>query len=145
MTKIESLVEELNALCKKYIEQKGEFNEKERFRELILQIEMQGYTIAIPGMDMDLPDFDLLSDEGKNDFDRMQEVRKQKKEAVEKREFERAADLRDLERQLTAKIQHDFCAGQEDQHFILAGKMSEILLFNDPGNVLLLLIKAPDK
>jgi hypothetical protein len=145
MARIEHLVAELNTLCKQYVEQKVEFKEKERLRELILQIEMLGYKISIPGMDMDLPDYDLLSDEGKKDFERMKEIRKKKFEAAEKKEFERAADLRDLERQLTAKIQNDFCAGREDRHFILAGKMSELVMFNDPGNCLLLLIKSPDK
>ena len=141
METIESLVEELNELCKRYIVQKEQFKEKDRFHEVLTAIQDKGYNIEIPSLELVEPVYELLSDEGKKDFDEMMKIRKMKMEAVERHEFERAADLRDIERKLLFKIKMDFSSNTDDQHFILAGKMSDLVIFNDPDNILIALIK----
>ena len=141
MATIESLVVELNDLCKRYIAQKEQFREKDRFHKVLTAIQDQGYKIEIPSLDLTEPVYELLSNEGKNDFDEMMKIRKMKMEAVERQEFERSADLRDIERKLLYKIKNDFSSNTDDQHFILAGKMSDLILYNDPDNVLIALIK----
>ena len=141
MSQIESLVEELNDLCKRCIAQKEQFKENDRFHEILMEIQEKGYNIEIPSLESSEPVYELLSDEGKKDFDEMMKIRNMKMEAAERHEFERAADLRDMERKLLFKIKMDFSANTNDQHFILAGKMSDLILFNDPDNVLIALIK----
>ena len=141
MSTIESLVEELNELCKRHIAQKEQFKENDRFHEILMEIQDKGYSIGIPSLELAEPVYELLSDEGKKDFDEMIKIKKMKMEAVERHEFERAADLRDIERKLLFKIKMDFSLSTANQHFILAGKMSDLILFNDPDNVLIALIK----
>ena len=141
MSQIESLVEELNDLCKRCIAQKEQFKENDRFHEILMEIQEKGYNIEIPSLESSEPVYELLSDEGKKDFNEMMKIRNMKMEAAERHEFERAADLRDMERKLLFKIKMDFSSNTNDQHFILAGKMSDLILFNDPDNVLIALIK----
>jgi len=141
MSQIESLVEELNDLCKRCIAQKEQFKENDRFHEILMEIQEKGYNIEIPSLESAEPVYELLSDEGKKDFNEMMKIRNMKMEAAERHEFERAADLRDMERKLLFKIKMDFSSNTNDQHFILAGKMSDLILFNDPDNVLIALIK----
>jgi hypothetical protein len=141
MATIEELVEELNELCKQYIVQKEDFKGTDRFQQLLIEIQGKGYNIEIPSLELVEPVYELLSDEGKKDFDEMLKVRNLKIDAVERHEFERAADLRDIERKLLFKIKMDFSLNTDNQHFILAGKMSDLILFNDPDNILIALIK----
>ena len=141
MEPIETLIAELNDLCKQYIAQKDQFQGRERMRELFMAIKNQGYNIVTPILDYSTPEYELLSSEGKKDFEKMIDIKKKKMEAVEKHEFERAADLRDLERELIRKISMDFSQNNEDQHFILAGKISDFIVFNDPDNLLIALFK----
>ena len=141
MATIEELVGELNELCKQYIVQKEDFKGIDRFQQLLMEIQDKGYNIEIPSLELVEPVYELLSDEGKKDFDEMMEIRNLKMDAVERHEFERAADLRDIERKLLFKIKMDFSLNTDNQHFILASKMSDLILFNDPDNLLIALIK----
>ena len=140
MATIESLVDELNELCKRFLAQKEQFEEGDRFHEVLMAIQDNGYNIEIPSLELVEPVYELLSDEGKKDFDEMMKIRKMKLEAAERQEFERSADLRDMERKLSFKIKMDFSANTANQHFILAGKMSDLILYNDPDNLLIALI-----
>lgn len=141
MEAIESLVSELNDLCKRYIVEKDDFKELDQMREVILKIKDLGYNIVSPISELTLPDYEHLSDEGKQDFTKMAEIKKMKMDAIEKMEFERAADLRDDERRFIFKIKVDFLNANQNQHFIVAGKCSDLILFNDPDNVLIALFK----
>ena len=141
MKTIESLVSELNDLCKQYIAQKDQFLGKERMKELFLEIKGRGYGIVAPLLASSTPEYELLSEEGKMKFEEMINVRKMKMVAIKDQEFERAADLRDMERELEKKICDDFSRNNEDQHFILAGKISDFIVFNDPDNLLIALFK----
>lgn len=141
MEPIETLVAELNDLCKQYIAQKDQFQGRERMKELFMAIKDQGYNIVASILDYSTPEYELLSTEGKKDFEKMMFIKNKKMEAVEKHEFEKAADLRDLERELIRKISIDFSRNNEDQHFILAGKISDFIVFNDPDNLFIALFK----
>lgn len=71
----------------------------------------------------------------------MNAIRKAKLEAVTAQEYERAADSRDEERKLLVKINLDFSESVQDQHFIVAGKCSDLILLNDTENLLIALFK----
>ena len=86
-------------------------------------------------------DYELLSEKGKKDYDKMKDIQRLKVSAVNNQEFERAADLRDVERSLDSKIRTEFSMNTDNPHFILAGKMSDIVICNNPGNLLITLIK----
>lgn len=64
-----------------------------------------------------------------------------KAEAIDRQDFEGAAYLRDMERSLIWKIQSEFDSNNNAVHFILSGKMNDLIIFNDPDNVLISLIK----
>ena len=141
MATIETLVEELNQLCEDWIAQKEQFSKKDRFFEVLTRIKEQGYSLSFPRLKLAVPEYDLLSEVGKQDFNKMMEIRKMKAEAIGRQEFERAANLRDAERSLIWKIQADFESSMNPEHFILSGKMNDLIIFNDPDNVLISLIK----
>lgn len=141
MESIEVLVTELNDLCKQYIAQKDEFQGKDRMKELFMAIKEQGYNVVAPLIEYSTPEYELLSDEGKRNFDKMMEIKKKKLQAIEMHDFERAADLRDLERELIRKISMDFSQNNENRSFIFSGKISDLVIFNDPDNLLIALFK----
>ena len=141
MATIESLVSELNELCKRFIAQKEQFKEFDRIREVFTAIKDQGYSISWPHFSFTDPEYELLSDEGKRDLEKLIDFRKMKLEAIKDLNFERAADLRDLERELIKKIKMDFSRNVENRNFILAGKFPELVLFNDPDSLLITLFK----
>jgi len=141
METIESLVSELNDLCKCYIAEKEEFKDLEKIRKVVLKIKDIGYNIVSPLSELTLPEYDLLTNESKQDFTEMTEIKRLKMDAIEKQEFERAADLRDEERKFILKIKIDFLNANQNQHFIVAGKCSDLILFNDPDNFLIALFK----
>lgn len=141
MASIESLVSELNSLCKQLISEKGDFKDNAKLKELIMTIKDLGYNIVTPLSEHLSIDYELLSEDGKKDHDKMMDIRKLKIAAVNNQEFERAADLRDVERKLDTKIRMEFSINADSPHFILAGKMSDIIIFNNPDNLLITLIK----
>lgn len=141
MAAIESLVSELNDLCKIYIAQKEEFKELDRIREMFNAIKDQGYEISIPLFGVTMPEFELLSEEGQRDFLKLREFQKMKMDAVAAFNFERAADLRDIERELSMKIKIDVTVNNGNQPFILAGKLPELVIFNNPDNFLITMFK----
>lgn len=141
METIESLVAELNELCKKYVSQKEEFREFDRIREVFSTIKAAGYIISTPLFESAMPEYELLSEQGKQDFQKMKEIQQMKMKAVSARNFARAAELRDTERTLILKIKMDFSINNGNQPFILAGKIPEFIIFNDPENVLITLFK----
>lgn len=61
MTSIESLVEELNQLCRRWIAEKEQFINKDRFFEVLTSIKEQGYSLSFPRLKLAVPEYDLLS------------------------------------------------------------------------------------
>ena len=141
MATIESLVSELNELCKRFVAQKEQFKEFERIRKVFREIKDQGYNVLWPLFSFTNPEYELLSDEGKHDLEKLIDYGKMKGEAVNALNFERAADLRDLERDLIKKLRIDFSRNIGNQNFILAGKYPEVVIFNDPDSLLITLFK----
>ncbi|MEI7727621.1 MAG: hypothetical protein WCK09_21110 [Bacteroidota bacterium] len=141
MATIDSLVSELNELCRQFIAQKEQFNEFDRIREVFKEINSQGYSISWPLFSFINPEYELLSSEGKYDMERLIDFSRMKLEAINEMNFERAADLRDIERELIRKIKLDFSRSIENQHFIVAGKYPEVVIFNDPDSLLITLFK----
>ncbi len=141
MATIEALVSELNELCKRFIAQKEQFNEFDRVREVFKEIKDQGYNVLWPLFSFTNPEYELLSDEGKHNMGKLIDFGKMKLEAIKEMNFERAADLRDIERELIKKIRLDFSRNIGNQNFILAGKYPEVVIFNDPDSLLITLFK----
>ena len=141
MVAIELLVSELNDLCKKYIAQKEEFKKFDKIREVFKAIRDQGYNISTPLFGFSMPEYELLSEEGRRDLHKLKDIQQMKMDAVAALNFERAADLRDIEIELNMKIKMDFTVNNGDQPFILAGKLPELIIFNDPDNFLITLFK----
>jgi hypothetical protein len=53
-------------------------------------------------------------------------------EAINNQEFEKAADLRDLERNLFQQVISNFSEGTDYKFFVLLSKDSNEIIFNDP-------------
>ena len=145
MTQILSLIDELNSLCQQYVAQKDEFKEHDRIKAVFNAIRAQGYNIVTPQITYTTPEFELLSEDGKGDFEKFVTIRELKKEEVKALHFERAGDLRDIERELTIRIKNDFTNNTANQYFILPEKNREVVIFNDPDGNLKALFKYGDR
>jgi len=141
MATIESLVSELNGLCKQYVSQKDDFQDIDKLQEVFNAIKTLGYNIVTSHSGDVLPDFELLSEEGKQDYEKMITIRSRKMAAIHNQEYERAADLRDIERKLDRKIKFDFWIDHKPLNVILTGKISELVVFDDPNSLLITLLK----
>ena len=141
MATIESLVSELNDLCKQYVSQKDDFQDIDKLQEVFNAIKTLGYNIVTSHSEDVLPEFELLSAEGKQDYEKMMIIRNRKMAAIHNQEYERAADLRDIERKLDRKIKFDFWIDHKPLNVILTGKISELVVFDDPNSLLITLLK----
>jgi len=135
------LISELNELCKEYLAQKAEFKKFERIKELFSALRHQGFSIVTLQIDDPSTEFTILSKEGKQALKQRINIRKKKKAALDKQEFELAAYIRDAERKLERKILVDFSQNTESKHFVLARTLNDIIFFNDPDNLLTELFK----
>ena len=141
MNTIESIIAELNELCREYINQQDRFRDSEKIRELFRELKNLGFTIVKPLFDDSSPEYPLLSENGKRDVQQMSGIRQKKRKAIENGEFELAADLRDLERKLLEKIRLDFYQITKDRFFIIPSGNTDLILFNDPESLLINLFK----
>ncbi len=141
MNRIDSIIEELNELCRDYIKQQDRFRDFEKIRELFREMKTLGFTIVTPLFEVSSPESQFLSENGKNDLQQMSDIQKKKLQAIKNNEFERAADLRDLERQLLGKIRLDFSQITRDRFFILPSGDTNLIIFNDPESLLMNLFR----
>jgi hypothetical protein len=132
MPKIDSLVNELNELCNSYIAHKHNFNKHECVNEILKDIAKQNYDLALPVLETNRPEFILLSEEGKMNFEKMKEIRKQKLDAIRKQRFEWAAGLRNEERILEKQIAMDLFIQTGKKYFFLINKLHKTVIVNDP-------------
>ena len=109
----------------------------EKLANILKEVRFLGYTMVSLHFTSDMPEYDLFSNEVNQDFHRMLEVRKQKMLAMEKGEYENAADFRDQERILLARIKAGIPECERDNFFIVAGRHSELILFNHPESSLI--------
>jgi len=141
MNRIDSIIEELNELCRDYIKQQDRFRDFEKIRELFREMKTLGFTIVTPLFEVSSPESQFLSENGKNDLQQMSDIQKKKLQAIKNNEFERAADLRDLERQLLGKIRLDFSQITRDRFFIIPSGDTNLIIFNDPERLLMNLFR----
>jgi translation initiation factor 2 beta subunit (eIF-2beta)/eIF-5 len=141
METVESLVEELNQLCDRYIAYFKACQETDRIREVFRAIKNQGCNIVTPGFEPDSPEVELLSEEGKQDLQKLASFRKKKIEAINAQHLESSADFRDIEEYLERKIIIDFVQNTVNKHFILLKNTPNEVIFNDPDNQLIALFK----
>ena len=135
------MISELNELCKEYLEQKAEFKNFERVKELFSALRHQGFSIVALQIDDPSTEFTILSKEGKQALKQRINIRKKKEAALNKQEYELAAYIRDAERKLERKILVDFSHNSENKNFTLSRTLTDIVFFNDPDNLLTELFK----
>ena len=138
MSSIDDLVFELNEILKQYIDQNGEFEEATKLQAVITEIKNLGYNIATPLSGPMPSEGEILSEEGKYDYKKMIDARKMKIEAVNVQDFERAAELRDVERALAMKISIDFWKEKDKPHMVLTGKISDMVVFDNSNSRVIL-------
>ena len=126
-----SLIEELNSLCKMYVSQKEEFDQKPRIRKIFTEFVREGYNIVTPQFDPTSEEFDRLSDIGKLSCDRLIVTRKKKMEAINSEQYEFAADLRELERELYKMVADDFATTISNRFFVLKSEESKEIIYCD--------------
>jgi hypothetical protein len=136
MKEIAKLLDELNKLCTLYVSHKIDFDQQDRICELISNIIAKGYGFAIFKMSLKTPEYLLLSDKGKNDFNKLNDITKLKLQAIHTYQWEQAARLRDDERKLTELVYTEIFSILDTQFYFLKSKSSKIVFFLDPGNQL---------
>jgi hypothetical protein len=132
MNTIESKLDELNTICFKYPHESGTLEEKSRIRELFSDLVKCGYRFVTLTIEPNTPEYEVLSDDCKKLCHQMHETRKKKIVAIDNKEFEKAADLRDLERILFQQVISDFSKATDYKFFVLLSKDSNEIIFNDP-------------
>ena len=138
MDTIESLVFELNEALQRCVIQKSELEEVTKLISVITEIQNLGYNIATPLSGPMPTEGEILSEEGKYDYKKMIDARKMKIEAVNVQDFERAAELRDVERALAMKISIDFWKEKDKPHMVLTGKISDMVVFDNSNSRVIL-------
>jgi hypothetical protein len=86
-------------------------------------------------------EYEILSDKCKEQIHHLYETRRKKMEVINNQEFEKAADLRDLERNLFQQVIIDFLEVTDYKFFVLLSKDSKEIIFNDPKGQLMEMFK----
>jgi hypothetical protein len=132
MPTIDSLVKELNELSKFYIAHKLKFNGHESISEIFKVIEDQNYNLALPEFEINRPEYKLLSDDGKMDFEKILAIRKLKVEATRNKKNELLAVLCERERLIEKQIRLDLFINTGKQYFYLINNLYKTVIVNDP-------------
>jgi len=132
MKEITKLLDELNELCKLYVLNKEDFNQEDRIRELVSEIIENGFDFEIFKIGMNTTEYKLLSDMGKRNLKKINDITKLKLEAIHNQQYEQAARLRDDERKLTEQINTEFYNITNTRYYFLKDKSSNIVFFLDP-------------
>jgi predicted nuclease of restriction endonuclease-like (RecB) superfamily len=136
MSAIVDLLSELNELCKQYVFNNDSFAEQGRIRELISEILELGFDFEMVNLDGYSTVYELLTEKGKSDYNTKLEITKLKMEAIRLQQYERAAYLRDQERQLTKAINTEYIQSTDRLFFILKENSSDTILFVDSERML---------
>ena len=105
---IDNLIDRMNHLCRKLITDEQNFTEGDEIRQVFKKIKDLGFSVYSEPFDKETIVVEYLSDKGKAEYEKLQDVRKRKMDAIANRNFERAADLRDIERELERKVILDY-------------------------------------
>lgn len=131
MNPIESELSELNMLCERYDSLDEDTKHKSRIRQIFTEFVKQGYNIVTPRFDPESPEYGALSENGKLICERLIYIRKKKLEAIDHENFEFAADLRELERELKKRMVSDFSKTISNKFFVLLSENSKEIIYND--------------
>ncbi|MCX6266091.1 MAG: UvrB/UvrC motif-containing protein [Bacteroidetes bacterium] len=131
MNPIEPLLAELNELCKNLDSISDNTISRKRIREIFTEFVRQGYNIVTPRFDPESPEYGALSENGKLICERLIYIRKKKLEAIDHENFEFAADLRELERELKKRMVNDFSIMISNKFFVLLTEDSKEIIYND--------------
>jgi hypothetical protein len=142
MKPIGSQLAELNTICEQFHHENGTPESKSRIREIFSDLVKRGYQFVTLTFEPDSAEYEVLSDQGKRLCHRMHETRKKKMEAIHNEQFEKAADLRDLERNILQQVTLDFSAVTLNRFFVLLSEDSREIIFNDPSDQLKELFKS---
>ncbi len=131
MNPIEPLLSELNELCSKVDPISDDTVAKTRIRQIFTEFVKQGYNIVTPRFDPESAEYSVLSENGKLIRERLIFIRKKKLEAIDYENFEFAADLRELERELKKRMVSDFSNSISNKFFVLLTEDSKEIIYND--------------
>jgi hypothetical protein len=132
MPTIDSLVKELNELSRFYVAHKMKFDGHESICEIFKEIEDQNYNLALPEFEINRPEYKLLSDEGKMDFEKILAIRKLKVEATRNKKNELLAVLCERQRLIEKQIRLDLFINTGKQYFYLINNLYKTVIVNDP-------------
>lgn len=116
---VDELIDTLNQLCRKAVMDEHNFTEGDELRKVFKEIKDLGYRIYSEPYDKTSIVTDYLSENGKSKYTKLLEIRQQKMDSIEKRDFERAADLRDIERQFEREVMLDYIRKEGVAYFTL--------------------------
>lgn len=105
---VNELIDRLNQLCRKAVTDEQNFTEGDEIRKVFKEIKDLGYRIYSEPYDKTSIVTDYLSDIGKSKYTKLLVIRQQKMDSIGKQEYERAADLRDVERHLEREVMLDY-------------------------------------
>ncbi len=105
---VDELIDRLNQLCRKVVTDEQNFTEGDEIRKVFKEIKDLGYRIYSEPYDKTSIVTDYLSDNGKSKYTKLLEIRQQKMDSIGKQEYERAADLRDVERHLEQEVMLEY-------------------------------------
>lgn len=136
MNPIEQQLAELNSLCIEYETMEGTPEIFNRIRQIFLRLRENGYLVLIPTFELHSAEYEALSDNGKQLWEKRSETRKKKLQAIGNQNFELAADLRAVERALYRQIVTDFSESTSYKFFVLLAEDSKEIIYNDPDGKL---------
>lgn len=101
---IDDLIDRLNGLCRKLVTGGDLLTDGNEIRKVFTEVKGLGYRVYPEPFNRETVVLSGLSEEGVSVFVRLQECTRRKLEAIGNRDYERAADLRDRERDLEQAV-----------------------------------------
>jgi len=130
MIPIASQLAELNLLCE-MADPQNEEARKTRITQIFTEIVSLGYQVVTPRFDPESPEYAMLSERGRMIRERLLYLRRKKNSAIAQKDFEFAADLRDLERKMKRRMVDEFSTAVSGKFFVLLPEDSTQIIYND--------------
>ena len=124
---IDNLIDNLNQLCRKYVLDERNFTEGDEIRTVFTEIKKLGYSVYSEPFDKSVIIAGSLSEIGKVKYEKMLIMRQNKLEKVEIKDFESAADFRDLERQFEREVIFDYMKNEGVAYFKITDQESKMI------------------
>lgn len=129
MGSITESISSLNDLYLLYIESNRDPVIGGRIRELADRIKQQGFVIRQVDRNPNPEEVAFLTGKGRRALRELNDIQQQKTTAILRGEFERAADLRDLENELRGALWEKITHHALNQFFVLFDNEEEIIVF----------------